>query len=382
MDFGQQPILNRFEPVPLSENAFFPLRLGQCKSCGLLQLTDTVPAAAIRPRKAMIYREPERHLDAVVKDIARLSDAREETRIFGLTYKDDSTLERLDKAGYGRTWRPSIQDLGIDEPFANIETVQTVLDPDSCQRIVDEKGTANLIIARHILEHCNEPRKFLDGMTVLLAKQGLLVIEVPDCSKSLRLNDYTMLWEEHVAYFIPDTLSGLLRAAGFEIIHNENFSYPFEDVTVVVARASTPETADTRADLFQSAESYAAHFTPFGEELNRWFKVQHEQGARFCGFGAGHLMATFINLHQVEKYFDFIIDDVDGKIGNLLPGTNLLIKPSEALNGGWNGTCLMGLSPDAESRIIAKFETFTRNGGAFHSILADSPSSIYPSITQ
>ena len=71
LDFGRQPICNRFPAGAHETEALFPLGLGQCTACGLLQLPDVAPAAELCPRVDWItYREAEGHLDEVVKDVA------------------------------------------------------------------------------------------------------------------------------------------------------------------------------------------------------------------------------------------------------------------------------------------------------------------------
>jgi len=45
IDFGPQPICNRFLKSPDEKEATFPMRIGQCGACGLVQAIDPVSAA-------------------------------------------------------------------------------------------------------------------------------------------------------------------------------------------------------------------------------------------------------------------------------------------------------------------------------------------------
>ena len=51
----------------------------------------------------------------------------------------------------------------------------------------------------------------------LLKPGGYIVFEVPDCSLQLRTCDYTMLWEEHMIYFVPDTLKNSFNYTPFKL---------------------------------------------------------------------------------------------------------------------------------------------------------------------
>ncbi|MCF7838990.1 MAG: SAM-dependent methyltransferase, partial [Candidatus Marinimicrobia bacterium] len=50
IDFGPQPICNRFPKARGAAEEYYPLVLGQCGACGLLQLLDPPPPAVLKPR--------------------------------------------------------------------------------------------------------------------------------------------------------------------------------------------------------------------------------------------------------------------------------------------------------------------------------------------
>ena len=69
-------------------------------------------AAALRLDQV---QRAERHLDEVHDGRCGCPASHSESEFAGLTYKDDSTLSRLNRLGFARTWRPDPQaDLGID----------------------------------------------------------------------------------------------------------------------------------------------------------------------------------------------------------------------------------------------------------------------------
>src|SRR5438105_2652751 len=74
--------------------------------------------------------------------------------IGAISFKDDSTVARFQKCGFERTWRFDLQsDWGIDDPLAGLETIQGLLTPDAAAKIAKNRGLADLLIARHVLEH-------------------------------------------------------------------------------------------------------------------------------------------------------------------------------------------------------------------------------------
>ena len=50
IDFGLQPISNRYLANPKDQEKLFPLKLGQCQNTGLIQLLDPVPFKELVPK--------------------------------------------------------------------------------------------------------------------------------------------------------------------------------------------------------------------------------------------------------------------------------------------------------------------------------------------
>src|SRR4051794_10407345 len=115
LDFGRQAIRNRFLRSADEPEFTHPLAVGYCVSCGTVQLASPPPVDEVRPRFGWIsYNEPERHLDELVAGLARLPGITRQSSFAGLTYKDDSTLARLNRLGFANTWRPDLRyDLGV-----------------------------------------------------------------------------------------------------------------------------------------------------------------------------------------------------------------------------------------------------------------------------
>ena len=115
LDAGRHPVANHFVNDERKEETTYPLVLGQCRGCGLIQLMTPVAAdALVSPYDWITYNEPEPHLDAVVETLVNLPGFSFGMTVAGVTYKDDSTLARLHRRGVSRRWRiDPVRDLGI-----------------------------------------------------------------------------------------------------------------------------------------------------------------------------------------------------------------------------------------------------------------------------
>ena len=381
VDFGPQPPSNRYLRPNERELDRRELRVGQCQRCGLIQLSDPMPSAMVRSHFSWLtYNEPESHLDALVERLVALPGFTKQSNVFGLTYKDDSTLQRFSRRGYERTKRfDAADDFGIDDSLASLETIQEVVATDNLAKLSDKHGLADVLLVRHILEHAHDPRKFLAGAMRLVRAGGHAVFEMPDSRKFLEALDYSFIWEEHITYFTPDCLHNFMCEAGVDEVSVFSYPYLFEDSLTAIVRKPA-DGVQVRLQSRHPIEHELNRGNRFGDEYAPTKAAIHDalaslqsSGKRIAIFGAGHLAAKFVNLFDVSKWIDCVIDDHPGKRGLTMPGSRLPIHGSEALSDV--NVCLLALSPESEKKVVAAKQAFIAGGGVFQSIFALSPMS-------
>jgi SAM-dependent methyltransferase len=383
IDFGTQPPSNRFERPGDAPAETHPLVLGQCTACGLVQLIDPMRAESAKSRFAWLtYNEPEGHLDDLVGRLRGLPGLHAQSRIFGLTYKDDSTLARFNRAGYAATYRYDLAaDLGLDDPCAGLESIQQVLDTTLAERLVARHGRADLLLVRHILEHAHQPTAFLAAVRRLVKPDGWLMFEMPDSTKFLRAFDYCFVWEEHITYFTPATLAAFFAHAGAAVESVFAYAYPLEDSLTGIVRNADAATRDAPsahlAAELADGQAYSRRYADVRARVQALLRGWRAQGERVAVFGAGHLAAKFVNLLDLVGNVDCVIDDNAYKQALLMPGSRLPIRGSATLASGEIRRCLLSLNPESELKVRAKMAPWLAAGGEFRSIFASSPSSVY-----
>ncbi|HLI11528.1 MAG TPA: class I SAM-dependent methyltransferase [Alphaproteobacteria bacterium] len=382
LDFGPQPPSNRFETMTERSADAHPLVIGQCSACGLLQLVAPMAPAMVRPRfEWLTYNEPERHLDDLVARLCSLPGLNRDSRIVGLTYKDDTMLQRFNRLGFTNTYRYDVRaDLAIDDPKAGLESIQAVMRPATASGLVAQHGKADVLLVRHVLEHAHDPVGFLSVMSMLVRPGGYLLLEIPDCTKFIEACDYSFVWEEHITYFSSSTLAAVAGHANLACKDVFAYPYPFEDhlIGILANQAPTgPSRSETRAPAALLADG-AAFSKRYGEvtaRLQSSLQNWRRQGKRIAVFGAGHLAVRFINLHGLHAWIDCVIDDHPKKQELLMPGSRLPIRSSAALDGV--DICLLALSAESEQKLIAKHGRYLDRGGKFLSIFALGNNSVH-----
>lgn len=378
LDLGMQPVSNRFLSSPKEEEHSYPMVICQCLRCGLIQIGDPVPAAEISPRYNWItYNEPEAHLDKMTDAIIGLTGIDNNAGICGISFKDDSTLRRFKTNGFKNTWRIDPRDdLGIKDS-AGLGIIQEAFTPEAAREIIKRRGKADLVIARHFLEHVYDTKKFIIALKELINPGGYVVFEVPDCTRALLSCDYTTLWEEHILYFTQKTFRDFLNSFGFLPRGFERYESPSEDLLMGVAQVGTAElsrmsdTNGVKIEL-ERAEDFAKKFPALSYEFKNFFLEYRRNRGKIALFGAGHLACVFINLFGLKDIIEFCIDDNPNKSGMFMPGSRLPIYASSALIKENIKLCLLGLNLSSEDKVLRNNKSFVDHGGKFLSIFSES----------
>lgn len=385
LDSGSQPLCNRYPNASDEREETYPLVLGTCQRCGLVQLLRHPPADALIPRVDWItYREPGDHIDDLARHIMARLGKGGNGLILGVSFKDDTLLGRLAAQGHHKARRIDPQaDLGSDTPGVGVETVQDRLTAERARALSEAYGQADVVVARHILEHAFDPVRFGQALQELCSPGGLLVIEVPDCAQALATLDYSTIWEEHILYFTEETFRSLLSYAGLDVVSFLRVPYTLEDSLIAVARRGPKASAQPPASPVLEEELNRAR--RFGRELANRRRALQEQldsdrqkRGRVALLGAGHLATAFVNLLELGPHLDFVADDDANKQGRFLPGSRLPILPSEALLKEGISLCLTTINPGVEEQVLAKHRAFLARGGKIASIFPRSPRAYQP----
>ncbi len=378
LDFGPQPISNRYLVSADEPEYRHRLALGVCRRCGLVQLIDPAPAAELAPRVDWItYNEPEGHLDSLADIIAGLPGLTPDSVFVGVSGKDESTLRRLQARGFSRTWQiDPAADLGIPQVNPGVEAIQARLNAEVARGLVKTRGRADVVLARHILEHAHDLHGFLGGLRGLLQPAGFVVFEMPDARRALEKRDYSTVWEEHLCYFTPETLLHSLRFTNLSLGHFDIFPYALENSLVAIVQPASkrpvfPSGAALRPEL-ERAFTFAQAYGPERDRHGRFCREQCCRRGPIAVFGAGHLACAFVNLLGLSEHIDFVVDDNAHKQGLLMPGSRLPILGSAALLERSVRLCLLTVAPESEEKVLQKQQRFLERGGQVASIFPDS----------
>jgi SAM-dependent methyltransferase len=381
LSLGRLPVCNRFTVSGTTE-ASADLDIVECDGCQLIQLREALPREALVPNLPWIrYREPDGHLDALVAAV--LDDFRSEARTaLGTGPFEQPLLSRFAARGV-RTAALELEDAAEAGHYPYLESWQASLNEPRLAGLAAQIGTFDVVSCRYIVEHTPEPVAALCALKPLLARDGLLLVEVPDSSKFLAARDYCFLWEEHTCYFVEETLRRLAEIAGYRVLAVLRYPGALEDALVAileVARTPAPPLpahAPNRgtSPLFQA---YRDSFAPTREALGaRLAQAAGPERDRIALFGVGHHAIMFVNTFGLAADIALAVDDDPDKAGFFPPGFRSPVVSSERLlRDGRIQTCLFAVSPHIQARVREKLAPLAARGVQFRSIYAALDDSI------
>lgn len=374
VDFGLHAPANRFMAADFSveDQSKFPLALGFCEQCGTAQLTKRMPMDMVRPRFPwLVYNEPERHLDQVAEQLTTLPGITAKSRILGITYKDQSTLDRLANLGFPNGACIADSDFNCTAEFFGLETLQQLLrDPSVVQNIKEKYGVADMVLMRHVIEHTEDAAALIQALRGLMTEDGYLVLELPDSTQIFKAGNHAFIWEEHISYFTEQTLNVLAQTTGAELAWFQRYSYPYEDSLLVAFQFSSQPTQNIlpKNKLFEATTLLEGFKSELAHAKTAWqklLKAYQMNGEKVAIFGAGHLAAKFINFLDLSDVIDCVIDDNPNKVNMKMPGSGLPIVPSKDLVLRNIKVCISTLSPESDAKVRLKLESYLADGGLF-----------------
>jgi SAM-dependent methyltransferase len=348
VDLGMSPLCESFlEPEELNRmEPFYPLHVRICDGCLLVQLETYVAAEEIFGGDYAYFSA---YSDSWVEH-ARVYAERMTDRL-GLSW-NSLVVELASNDGYllQHFVRNGIPALGVD-PARNVAEaarergVETLVDffgAELAERLVSDRGEADLVAANNVLAHVPDVNDFVAGIRILLTPDGVATIEVPHLVRLIEGLQFDTIYHEHYSYFSFHTLVRLFDEHDLQVFDVEELPSHGGSLRVFVRRRNgVAETAveelleREREAGYDSIEGYEGFDERVAETKRRLLELLiglRDDGKRIAGYGAPGKGNTLLNYCGIRTdLLDYTVDRNPGKHGRFTPGTHIPIHPPERL---------------------------------------------------
>ena len=287
----------------------------------------------------------QRHADGLVKELVERYDLRQK-RVMEVGCGQGDFLKSLCAAGDNTGF-------GFDPSYAGgNEDPRVTIRPVSFAEI-EGNHEADFVCCRHVLEHIDQPREFLQALVAKLEPGTAVVFEVPNVLFTIRDGGIWDIIYEHCGYFSPSSLERVFQLVGFDVkAVEETFDGQF-----LVLYAEVSQSASHAGATDPELEQLVARFArTYREKIQRWRDLvseAHASGHRIVAWGAGSKGNTFLNI--VGTDVSAIVDINPKKRGKFVAGTGQPIVAPEQLRESPPSTVVI-MNPVYRDEIAAQLE--------------------------
>lgn len=350
LNYGKLPLGNAFLTEEQLEDAEkFDLELGFCRSCTLVQQMKPAPMESL----SRVYRNYAyvpvgdtltRHLSAFGHTIVTDFNLSSHSFVVDIGSNDGALLSNI--KNYCRV-------LGVEpakriSQIARSRGVETITDFFTvalAQKIVEEYGKADVVMATQTMQHIPSLEEFLNGLDILLKPEGIFVEEGRYLADMFRKLSFDSVYHEMLYFFSLGSLVNL-----FERFDMEVFGANLTDVYGGSLRVYVKKRATKRVTVHESVRRILAMEEQLGfhrsetylafaekvlgsrKKLVNLFKDLKTQGALIAAYGAPSTGNTLLNFCGINRdYIEYIVDDSPLKQGLFAPGSNIPIVSANML---------------------------------------------------
>jgi SAM-dependent methyltransferase len=382
LSLGETPLANSLRTraeLDLPEPRF-PLELVFCPESALLQLSSSVPPEALFSDYVYFSSFSDgmlRSASALVERVTRESRLDGSNLVVEIASNDGYLLQYYTQRG--------IPVLGI-EPAANIAIVAgqrgiptrcEFFGLDAARRLVLEGIRADVVHANNVLAHVPDLNGFAAGLRLLLANDGIALIEVPYVKDMLDKGEFDTIYHEHLFYFSLTALARLFERHGLIVADVERLPIHGGSLRVSLAHASSRGSSSAAVASLLAEEAGWGVTTPaiylaFAErverirrELRSLLARLKQEGRRIAAYGAAAKGSTLLNYCGIgHETLDYVVDRSTVKQGRYMPGARLLIQPPDRLLADPPDHVLL-LAWNFAEEIMEQQAAYRRRGGRF-----------------
>lgn len=355
ISFGDMPLPNNLfktQEEALNCNKF-PLKVNYCNNCSLSQLSEVVDPRVLFSHyvyKSGVSQGYVNHCKQMVdtfKEKYTLSARSSADFLIDVAGNDCTLLEQFKEK------EPELRLLNID-PAKNlckicrdkgINAIDEFLTINTAMGVVNLYGLAQVITATNVTAHVDKLREFFLSAKLMLAYNGVFIIEFPYLVDTINNLSFGQVYHEHLSYFLITPLSKLAEECDMKIIDVEKFDIHDGTCRVVITHNYSNRDVLPSVERFLENEKQLK-FTEFDiytnwgtrvknnlKELESLIYTLNREGYKIGGFGASAKGNTMLNAANLShKDVMYIADDTPEKQGMYSPGTGIPIVSVKELS--------------------------------------------------
>lgn len=347
LDLGMMPPSDRIlkKEQLIEEERKFPLDVGFCPRCALLQILETVdPKFLFGPDYMYFSSFSQSWLDHCRANALDLIDRRgldESSLVVELASNDGYLLKNFVERG--------VPVLGVDPAPRQAEAAEKIGVPtlndffslEVAEKLKAEGKQADVIIGNNVLAHVADTHGVVEGIARLLKPTGVVAIEAPYVRDLVDHCEFDTIYHEHLCYFSLTSIDHLMRRHGLYLNDAKRLPTHGGSVRYYIEKVERPtenlkkllaEEKEVGIDELQYYQDFASRVQVIRSELSQLVGKLRAEGKRVAAYGAaakGTIMLNGAGLNS--ESIEYVVDRNVHKHGWFMPGVHVEILEVEKL---------------------------------------------------
>lgn len=363
-DLGITPLSNSYlKKKELQEvEKVYPLHVYACDVCGLVQLPEHESPENIFSIYSYFSSYSTSWLEHSKNYVTSVVNK------FGLD-SNSLVVEVASNDGYLLQYFKGykIPVLGV-EPAKNVaenaiakgvDTISEFFNADLAKKISSSRGQADLIVANNVLAHVPDINGFVEGMSLLLKRNGVITIEFPHLLKLIEQNQFDTIYHEHYSYLSFFVVKKILENYKLRVFDVEELKthggslrvyacHVDDDIHEERESVSRVINMEKTEGLFDSDV-----YVKFKDKVKKtkldileFLNQIKDKRSKIIAYGAAAKGNTLLNYCEIKgNEIEYVVDINPNKQGMFMPGSHIPIvspenimktKPDYVLILPWN----------------------------------------------
>jgi SAM-dependent methyltransferase len=323
----------------------FPLEVGFCPNCSLVQILETVPPEFLFGERYLYFSSFSKalldHSCANALDLIERRKLGPGSLVVELASNDGYLLKNFVEKG--------IPVLGIDPATKQAEvarkigvpTVNAFFTDKLAAQLQTEGKRADVIIGNNVLAHVADTHGFVEGVRSLLKDDGLAALEVPYLRDMIDNCEFDTIYHEHLCYFSVTALDKLLRRHRLFLNDVKRLPIHGGSLRLYVQKIDSPssrlraimaEERNLGLDTFDYYQNFARRVQGIRDDLRGLVHKVRRESKRVAAYGAAAKGSILLNYAGFDSStVEYVVDRNTHKQGKFMPGVHLQILPPEHL---------------------------------------------------
>jgi 2-polyprenyl-3-methyl-5-hydroxy-6-metoxy-1,4-benzoquinol methylase len=345
LDLGKVHLVNKFYPKANKVDKF-PLQVNLCRECYNSQLSIVVNPSLMFDEYSYyssVSKSFSEHCFNLAERVTKgiypaLNEGKRPLSVLDIASNDGCLLKEFKKFGYDILGVDPAANIVNDANIKGIPTCCAYFNTGTAMDIFAKRGkTFDIITAQNVFAHVDDIHDFVLGIEILLAKNGIFIIEFPHILNLLRKQQFDTVYHEHVSYLSLKPVITLMRKCGLEVFHVEEVPTHGGSLRVYVGSVYAPDASVKGVLLKENAMGVysKATYATYQESVNAFIKKQDDwfkknKNKNIVGFGASAKGTILLNMLKNQK-IKYIIDDTPYKQDKFIPNLNIKVVSREYL---------------------------------------------------